>query len=336
MSERGLKVLYNDEIKHDQWEKLLSNNPYATPFQTPEFYDLFNAVKNLSAVAIAVVESESIKALAVITLQKEPGIKGFFSRRAIIYGGPIFLENNVNSLKILLNEINAYFKNKVIYIETRNFFDYSQYKFITTVSGWNYEPYLNFHLCLTGLSKESLFSVFNNDVRRRIKNSISEGATYTECNSEDELKEVYTILTELYKTKVKHPLPQIDFFKAFYNSGLMKVFVVKHHENIIGGAFCPYDKNGIYTFYYCDRRDYHKRISPTHLSILAAMEFGINQGIPKFDFMGAGKPGIPYSIRDFKKQFGGEELEQGRFIKVLNPILFKLGKIGLKILSTLH
>jgi len=76
-------------------------------------------------------------------------------------------------------------------------------------------------------------------------------------------------------------------------------------------------------------RNYHRRISPTHLSILAAMEFGLEKGIPKFDFMGAGKPGISYGVRDFKKQFGGEEVEHGRFIKVLNPFLYKLGKIGI-------
>jgi len=113
----------------------------------------------------------------------------------------------------------------------------------------------------------------------------------------------------------------------------MKVFLVKHQGKIIGSSFCPFDNNGIYTFYYCGFRDYHKRISPTHLSILAAMEFGLEKGIPKFDFMGAGKPGIPYGVRDFKKQFGGEEVEHGRFIEVLNPFLYKLGEFGIKILS---
>ncbi len=49
--------------------------------------------------------------------------------------------------------------------------------------------------------------------------------------------------------------------------------------------------------------------------------------------MGAGKPQEDYGVRDFKSQFGGELVEYGRFIHVRNSLLYKIGKLGVKILK---
>jgi len=50
-----------------------------------------------------------------------------------------------------------------------------------------------------------------------------------------------------------------------------------------------------------------------------------------FDFMGAGKSGEGYGVRDFKERFGGKLIEYGRFRKIINPVLFRAGELGLKI-----
>jgi len=49
--------------------------------------------------------------------------------------------------------------------------------------------------------------------------------------------------------------------------------------------------------------------------------------------MGAGKPNEEYGVRDYKSQFGGDLVAFGRYLKVLNPLLYRVGKVGLKILS---
>ena len=58
-------------------------------------------------------------------------------------------------------------------------------------------------------------------------------------------------------------------------------------------------------------------------------------GLTEFDFMGAGLKTKPYSVRDFKSQFGGDLVEHGRYLKILNPLIYKVGKIGLNVLSKL-
>ena len=49
--------------------------------------------------------------------------------------------------------------------------------------------------------------------------------------------------------------------------------------------------------------------------------------------MGAGKPDEGYGVRDFKARFGGTMVEEGRFIHVSHPVLYSIGKIGVKLLK---
>jgi lipid II:glycine glycyltransferase (peptidoglycan interpeptide bridge formation enzyme) len=114
----------------------------------------------------------------------------------------------------------------------------------------------------------------------------------------------------------------------------MRVFIVKHNEKLLGGAYCLVQPGrALYTYYYCGIRDYHRRIYPTHLAILAAMEYALDNNIPLIDFMGAGKPDEEYGVRRYKAEFGGQLVEHGRFIKILNPFLYHLGRIGVKLIS---
>ncbi|KIE17596.1 hypothetical protein DS62_02070, partial [Smithella sp. SC_K08D17] len=141
-------------------------------------------------------------------------------------------------------------------------------------------------------------------------------------------------LKDLYAARVKLPLPDFSYFKNLYESEIGKVFIVTHKDIIIGGAFCLYYEGlSIYTMYYAGIRDYHKKIYPTHIAIMGIIEFAINNNLEYVDFMGAGKPDEDYGVRDFKLQFGGELVEHGRYLLILNPLLYKIGVLGLKVLA---
>jgi len=47
--------------------------------------------------------------------------------------------------------------------------------------------------------------------------------------------------------------------------------------------------------------------------------------------MGAGLPSKNYGVREYKKEFGGQLREYGRYVKILNPVLYYLGKSVLSI-----
>lgn len=329
-----MKLLKNKELIESKWIELLEKNEFSTPFQTPEFYDFYNSIDGFSADVFALEHDNVYKALVVVTIQKEQGVKGNFSKRGIIFGGPIFLLSEIEHFESLLKEVNIYYKQKLIFLEIRNNLDYSKIQQQFENNGWAYDKHLNVQLSLDNLNIDDVLSQMKYNRRREIKISYKEGAEARLAKNEKEVTEVYKMLEDLYRERVKLPLNPLSFFLQYYRSGIGKVFVVMHDNNIIGGAFCIFKKDmSIYTMSYVGARDYHKKIFPTHLAIMKIIEFGIENKLKMVDFMGAGKPDVEYGVRDFKLQFGGDLVEHGRYKIIYKPLLYKIGVLGVKILS---
>lgn len=332
MASGCIDVLLNDAIPVSDWREFLKQDTNATPFQTPEFYYAHNEVIGKSATVLALAESGRLISLVVVTFHNEFGLKAFFSRRGIIYGGPLISNNDTKSLDLLLQQLNIIIKSKTIYSEIRNFSDCNNFKPFFEKRGWEYVPHHNIRIDLSSHDKYSLLNKFQYNRRREIRLSLENGASYLLCNNDDQVREVYKVLKQNYHDRVKLPLPGVDFFLRYFHTDALKIFAVVHNNEIIGGSFCPVIENRcLFTFYYCGFRDYHKKIFPTHLAILAAMEYCIDKKIPHFDFMGAGKPGVEYGVRKYKMEFGGELVEYGRFMKINKHLLYKIGELGIKL-----
>ena len=294
----GSKLLTDsNQINRDEWNEFLAKGLFASPFQSPEYFDSLSKDKVSGASVFALSDSGQIKVLMVVAIMNETGLFGPFSRRGIIFGGPVIGSATMDELTFFLEESVKLLRGKVIYLETRNFFDYSLYSDSFLKSKWTYHPYLDILIDLQEIKKDELLSSFKYNRRREIKQSISNGAISHLTERKEDILAVYKILEKLYRETVKLPLPSFEFFYAFFETNVMKVFAVKHGEKVIGGSFCPVLKGkGLYTFYYCGLRDYHKRIFPTHLAILAALEYAVDNNIPTVDFMGAGKPDLDYGV----------------------------------------
>jgi len=328
--------LIDDQIDRSKWENFILESESFSVFQSPQFYDLSNETPNQSAKVFAVEDHNNIKALCVVVIQKGKSIISIFSKRGIIFGGPIINKGHEKYLGYLLELIKRDLMSRTIYLETRNFYNYSHYNETFKQNSWTYMPYLNFQLDIKGKKIEELTNSMKYNRRREIKISLNEGAKYRIATNIEQVNSVYKILLELYNKRVKLPLPDIEFFQGIFKSSIGKVFIVEHNNNIIGGSFCIYyPENTIYTMYYCGIRDYCPKIYPTHLAILAVMDFGINNNMKSLDFMGAGLPDKAYGVRKYKSEFGGQLVEHGRFLKINNSFLFEIGKIGIEILKTL-
>ena len=327
-------IIRNNQVDKNKWCHLLKDNPYASPFQTYEYYEYFNSIDGLSADVFAIEENGEYIALSIVTIRKESGVKGIFSRRGIIYGGPLLADNNNTVFSFLLNNLVEHYKSKLIYIEIRNYFDYSKIFRLSINNNWEFLPYLNFRIALKNRDLEEVLSSMKYNRRREIRLSLERDAMYKECETEQELVQLYNILVDLYKTRVQLPLPQFCYFEALWKSDIGKVFLVTHNNQVIGGSFCTFlKKHSIYTMYYCGIRDYDKQIFPTHLAVLAAIDYAIKNEMQYLDFMGAGLKGEEYGVRKYKKGFGGELNEYGRYRNILRPTLFYIGVKGLDIMK---
>ncbi len=331
--EMKLLLTYSD-IYPQQWQSLVERSPYATWFQTPEAYQFYEAVKNeMTPFAFGIERDGELRAVVVGYVTKEKSaLKQFFTRRAIVIGGPLIGEHATESdVEQLLHKTATELKSQAIYIEMRNFHDYSRWKSVYEANGFAYQPHLNFHVDCT---KENILASMSESRRRQIKKALKNGVEIVEATSEDQVRDFYLILEDLYRSKVKTPLFPLSFFMSFYHQHSGKYLLVKYEDKIIGGIMCPIlEGNTIYEWFVCGLDDTYKNQYPSVMATYAAIEYASTHKIALFDFMGAGKPDEAYGVRDFKARFGGEQVEHGRYLCVCKPIMYYMGKIGVKLLK---
>ena len=259
------------------------------------------------------------------------GIKNFFSRRCIIEGSPLITKNNNDTLELILNCLDKFLSKKVIYSEFRNFTDQKKYVDIYLKKKWIFKNHYNLILNIDDFinKKVKISSTQKNQINRSIKN----GAVIKEANSIEEVTDFYKILDNLYLNVVKKPLPNLNFFLKLFNLKEFRFFLIEYQNKIIGGVLSPIHNNTIYEWYVCGLDRKYKNIYPSSLATYAPIEYAINNNIKYYDFMGAGRPGDNYGVRDFKLKFGGKLYDFGRFEKVHKPIIFEISKLGLNILN---
>lgn len=276
-----------------------------------------------------------------ITRERNP-LKQYFTRRAIIYGGPL-LANDISdeALSALLTSLTKLpslqggggGRLTPIYIESRNFHDYSKWKSIFEANGFMYQSHLNYHVDTTTIDLAQ-----GNIGKHRwkyIRLSMRDGAKIVENPSIEQVQAFYTILQDLYQTKVKTPLWSWEFFEKLYHVEHAKYILVELDGQIVGGTACVcLPGKAVYEWYACGLDNCRDDIRPLSVAIWGEMQYAAENDYPLFDFMGAGSPDQPYGVRDFKAEFGGELVEHGRYLHVRKPLLYKIGKWGVKILKS--
>ena len=345
-----IKVLTYNEIDKHQWQALVEQSPYATWFQTHEAYQFYMSVSSeLIPFVYAIQRNDQLKALicGYVTFDK-CRLKHFFTRRAIIVGGPLIADNateqDVDALLKAVKELKVEsvkckgtenskavlppsrlialspYHLKPIYIETRNLHNYSGWQSIFEANGFAYQPHLNIQVTCNVAHNMSEQRI------RQVRKALKNGVEIVEARSEQEIRDWYQILKRLYCTKVRTPLWCEEFFLQFYRKGVGKYFLVKYEGKVIGGMMCPIlEAKTIYEWYICGIDEEYRELYPSVMATYGVIEYAKKKGLQLFDFMGAGKPDIPYGVRDFKMEFGGELVENGRFVYVQKTILYRFG-----------
>lgn len=305
-------------------------------FQTEECFSFYQSLGFIDPFQCSVERDGVEKGRMVGYIQKDGGrLKQFFSRRAIINGGPMLADDiTEDELMGLLTKCKRELKKKAIYIETRNFDDYARYKEIFSSAGFNYEPHYNFHVDTS--STDVMEANMGKSRKRDVKTSLRDGAFVVENPTLDEVKDFYRVLEHLYQTKVKTPLFPFSFFERLYRSSFGRFLLVKYDERIVGGTVCVCGVNVMYEWFACGEDGVHKNIYPSTLATYAGIRYAAEHGYARFDMMGAGAPNDGgYGVRDFKAKFGGQLVEHGRFKCVLNKPLYLVGTLGVKIIKRL-
>ena len=326
-----VRILTYPDIDPQQWQALIDRSPYATWFQTKEAYEFYAShSEEITPFAVGIEENGHLAGVIVgYTTQEKNPIKQLFTARSIIIGGPLLDEHiSSDAISALLLAVKRVTKNS-IYVETRNFHSYAHWQSVFEANGFTYQPHLNFHVDTSSI--DQVQSRMGKHRWRYIRLSMRDGAQIVEHPTLEQVRAFYTILQELYRTKVKTPLWSWDFFERLFHTENARYILVELDGKIVGGTACVcLPGRAVYEWYTCGLDNCRDDIRPLSVAIWGEMQYAAENGYPLFDFMGAGSPDQPYGVRDFKAEFGGELVEHGRFLCVRKPLLYWIGKMGVK------
>lgn len=319
----------------------IQTHPHATIFQSPAYFHFYltqprfrpvymiswNAAGNVDAILLAVVISES------------NGILRYFSSRCVIHGGPLIVNDRSDLLDGMLRQLNTTVKRTAIFTQFRNFRQWDDdAQTVFKNHGFLLRDRLNLIVSLS--NEANVLRGFSESRRRQLKKAFQAGVTVRQANNLAEVQTLYSMLHQLYRNKVRKPLPNFTFFEAFFNqmvpAGNGIILLVFANETMIGGIVSPITpRHTISELYVCGLDKAFPSHHPSVVATWAAMDYGLKNGINSFDFMGLGKPGVNYGVRDFKIRFGGTQVNHGRYARRNNKILYGIAEFGYNILRTL-
>ena len=203
------------EVNIKSWSDFVSLHPNGNFFQTPEIHEFYSKVKNFEPIFICAVQNNEIQGLLVAVIQKETGYKGKFSTRSIIYGGPLVKNNSDNITEIILQAYNAIANKRVIYTQIRNIYCHKELIESYAKCGFKYTKHLNYIIPIS--TADELKKRISESKLRQIKKGLKIGTSIIEATQEEQVKVLYGLLKNLYKNKIKQPLPDYSFFINFFN-----------------------------------------------------------------------------------------------------------------------
>ncbi len=320
-----VKILVNGQVDKEKWNKFVFDNPRGNIFQTYEFYEIYKKTKNIEPLLIIIEEGKEILCglLAYISTEM-PGVFSFLSRRAVIHGGPIYSKKGKDYLNELMRECNQLLKKQALFVQIRNIFDVSDIKCTLEKEGFVYEPHLNFHISLKQ-KEEELWKSISKSKRKAINKSQNE----VKVSILKGIDGVYPLLKETYKS-VGIPLVDYSHFDAVQKilKDKLKVYIaeVPNEKNPVGCRLALCDNGLVYDWYAGARSDLNHLFINDCL-VWSLLKDNLNE-FAMFDFGGAGHPDKPYGVREFKRRFGGQLVDYGRYQKVLSKIGKRVAEIG--------
>ncbi len=338
-----MHIPHNQLTESDRkaWTEFVSNHPDNTVFQSPEMFDFYEKVNNYTPHIFLGKDDDGIlrAVLLAVVIKEYDGWRGRLSSRTIVYGGPLTDETFTDRLRLfqeLLRTLSATLKKQSVYIQFRNFIEWPEmYKRLFISEGYGFTDRLN--LVIPTTDKAETKKLISKSKRRQIKKGQENGSVVRPPENLEEVRTFYKLLRDLYKNRVRKPLPDLSFFEEFFEmsrQNKLGIFrLVMSDGQIIGGVVAPVTPGRkIYEWYLFGLDSTHKKKYPSVLATWAPIQYALKNNLQHFDFMGLGTPSKPYGVRDFKLHFGKKTTNPGRFNKINNKFLYFITEISYNIL----
>jgi serine/alanine adding enzyme len=317
-----------------QINAFIEDQSFRTVFQSPAYYHFYRQVALFDPLYL-IVRDENGRisgSLLAVMIREGNGVLALMSRRCVVYGGPIVAKDNALVVSVLLAALNKHVSSKALFTQFRNFRAWPvDVMEVFGRNGYIFRERLNL---LVDISVgDQIIKGFSESRRRQLRRALAAGVEVVAARDENEVEQLYKMLYMLYRHRVKKPLPPLVYFTHFFNYHVKNntgvVLLVKAGGELIGGIVSPVTPGySISELYVCGLDKEFPHYHPSVVATWAAMDYGNKMGLEVFDFMGLGRPDVPYGVRDFKLRFGGEQVNFGRFARRNNKLLYLVAEMG--------
>lgn len=316
-----LQIIDIHSLEADKWDSYVYRHGKGTVFQTTSYLACHSSQFDSEYFGFAALEGDEIVGLVAGVIS----YNYFFpinrlTRRAVIEAGPI--ANDCIIEEKLIETVADYTKKRAIYTQYRNLWDMGDVGPAMQKLGFVYEPHLDIIHDLT-IDRESIIRNISKNKRGNVHKSLNKGTIFREAGK-DEWDRCIDLILGTYK-RVGLPCQSRSYFKNAFGamSDFVKVFVAEFDDTIIGTRVELCYKDLVYDWY-AGADDNFKNCYPNDVLPYSILLWGKENDYKTFDFGGAGKPGVPYGVRDHKLKYGGQLVEFGRFERVNRKWVFAI------------
>lgn len=320
-------------IEKGKWGDFVYNHPHGNIFQTPEMAEVYKRTKNYEPISLAVVDSsdEILAVLLAVVIKEMGGILGSFSAHSRVNEGPLFLEDErgIDATMLLMGHYEKIVRKKALYTEVRNIRNTSEFSNIFNGLGYEYEERLNFLINLNRVEEE-IWRAIHKSRRKGINRAKNKGVTVEKMEDKKDIPVFYDIVAKTYK-RVGVPLADYSFFEAMFEILVPKkmadFYLAKYNNKSVGARVVLKYRGSVYDWY-AGSLPTNDPLYVDEAMVWHILKEGANNGYAIFDFGGAGKPNEEYGVREFKRRFGGDLVNYGRYKKEHSPFKMKIAGKG--------
>ncbi|MDG6244921.1 MAG: GNAT family N-acetyltransferase [Methanolobus sp.] len=324
----------SDDSNREEWDDFVLSHPKGNIFQSSMIADIFGRTKNYQPVSLAARDESSAELLAVlqsVVISEMNGILSSFSSRAVLQGGPLFVDSykGKEAARALMQHYNKLVGNRIVYTQIRNMWDTDNCREMLRSIGYEYDQHLDFLIDLDRAGEE-IWSDIQKSRRKGINRAEKSGIIIKKVENRGELQACYDLVLDTYK-RFKVPTADISLFEAAWEDlapkGHADFFIALKDDSPVGTRITLNYREMVYDWYAGSKQgvDYVDEALAWHILKENAGKYKV------FDFGGAGHPDKPYGVREFKRRFGGEMVEFGRYEKVHSGMRKGIAMAGFKL-----
>jgi len=320
-------VVSNIPPDKEAWTALQASSLYASPFQSPEYYDFLKSQTNHQPIILTVHAP-----LSLLLIDLQSNTLRHLTSRAIIQGGPLIAPDcPPEALRLLIDEaIKLCRQRHAVYFEIRPYFDYSPYSDLFSSCGLSFVDYCD---CIADTS--SAAKIDRNIQPRKltqIRSALRHGITFCDTPSDQQITEFYALLSRKHWQRTRRPIPPLRYFIDLAHTSIASILLAYHEGQLLSGCVALHDSHSTYYYYVAGHDTLYRHLAPSSVITYHFLHYSHQIGCPQASMMGAGRLSIPFGVRDFKLRMGSQVIPSGRYIHIIHPLIYRLANFALNLL----